>query len=280
MQKNTNLTRQCRESSGSCHRLQGKTLSLGHVPWDYVPSLGTHSSFGEAESPLGEPFPSPGLREPWVQHPEGCPTAFFRPQQQKIEPCSRIPDPSPGPKREPSRSAGLTKGIRFVLHRVVHLPGHPGHRLAHLFLHAGARSRRGRASAGGIHGWRKKPASPASQEGDAKNNQRDQRSRGREGGRLCCGWRGPQGMRFPDFQDGVFGIWGYIPFPGMGYEDTSPFLVMWGTGFPAFWVGTLAFGDASPFLLIWGWCSPWGTGFPTFCVGAFGIQGCVPFFRW
>lgn len=176
LQKNTNLTRRPGERSGSCNCLRGRTLPLGNIPWDYVLLLGTHLSF------LGGAFLSPEL---WVQHPRRGGTAFFRLWQQKIEPCSRTPDPSPGPKREPSRSAGLTQGIRFVLHRVVHLPGHPGHRFAHPLLHVGARSRRGRAWVAGIHGRREKAAAPASQERDAKNNHWDQHSQGREGG--CAG---------------------------------------------------------------------------------------------
>jgi len=148
-----------------------------------------------------EPTQTSGrLRALWgsLSLPQGCgslgcstqkqhQTAFFRPWQQKIDHCSRIPDPPPGPKREPSRSAGLTQGIRFVLHRVVHLPGHPGHCLAHLLLHAGARFRWGHVLAGGIHCWRQKSATLASRERDAKNNRRDQHSQGREGGCAAAG---------------------------------------------------------------------------------------------
>lgn len=229
-------------------------MSLGHVPGDYVALLRTRSNFGGGwlRALWGEPFPSLGVGEPWVQPPERGLAAFFGPWQHKTEPCSQIPDPFVGPEREASRSTGLTQGVRFVLHCVVHLPGHPGHRLAHPLLHAGAQSHRGRASDRGIRGRREKPAAPASRERDVKNSHWISIPRGgREGGRLCWGWPGPQGMRFPTFQDGMSGIGEYTPFPGIGYGDTSPFPLVWGWCGPqetGFRVGAVVSGDVSPFL--------------------------------
>lgn len=203
-------------------------MSLGHVPGDYVALLRTRSNFGGGwlRALWGEPFPSLGVGEPWVQPPERGPAAFFGPWQQKTEPCSQIPDPFVGPEREASRSTGLTQGVRFVLHCVVHLPGHPGHCLAHPLLHAGAQSHRGRASDRGICGRREKPAAPASRERDVKNNHRISIPRG--GREAVLGLARPSGYEIPNFPGwyvwdrGIhplswYWVWEYEPFPtGLG----------------------------------------------------------------